>query len=108
MSNFFDRVGEFQKQHRQQKATFFYNRMLEFYCRKNMGARNGVVEPARQTWNRFLGSFKGLQIRAQIPQSKAGAGSASKSKFRGCGGLKWSHGETWTLPMEAWRLKIET
>jgi hypothetical protein len=35
------------------------------YVAWRAGTRNSVVVPARQAGNRFLGSFKGLQIRAQ-------------------------------------------
>jgi hypothetical protein len=40
-------------------------------------------------------------------KSKAGSGTTLKSKFRSCGGSKWSHGGLWTLTMEAWRLQLE-
>jgi hypothetical protein len=35
------------------------------YVACRAGATNRAVVPARQVWNRFLGSLKGLQIRAQ-------------------------------------------
>jgi hypothetical protein len=35
------------------------------------------------------------------PDSKAGSGSASKSKFRSFGGSKLNYGGPWTLAMEA-------
>jgi hypothetical protein len=35
------------------------------YVAWGAGTTNRVVVPARQAVNRFLGSFKGLQIRAQ-------------------------------------------
>ncbi len=90
------------------KQRFFYNRVLEFKNKlsglgtglSNLAARLGI-----DSWAPSKVYKCGLR---SAPQSKAGAGSASKSKFRSCGGLKWSSGETWTLPMEVWRLKIET
>ncbi len=35
------------------------------YVAWRAGTTNRVVVPARQAWNRFRGSLKGLQIRAQ-------------------------------------------
>jgi hypothetical protein len=37
------------------------------YVAWRAGTTNRVVVLARQAGNRFLGSFKGLQIRAQVP-----------------------------------------
>jgi len=39
------------------------------YVAWRSGTKNRVVVPARQTGNRFLGSLKGLQIRALIRES---------------------------------------
>jgi hypothetical protein len=38
--------------------------MPQAYVAWRAGNTNWVVVPARQGWNRFLGSLKGLQIRA--------------------------------------------
>ncbi len=42
----------------------------------------------------------------EATKSKAGSGSASKSKFRSFGCSQWSYGGTRTLTMESWSLKI--
>jgi hypothetical protein len=36
------------------------------YVAWRAGTSNAVVVPAHQAWNRFLGSFEGLQIRVQV------------------------------------------
>jgi hypothetical protein len=40
----------------------------QLYVTWRAGTTNMVVAPARQAWNRFLGSLKGLQIQAQATQ----------------------------------------
>jgi hypothetical protein len=48
--------------------------MLRAYVAWQAGTTNRVVVPARQAGNRFLGSLKGLQIRAQHPADPWGGG----------------------------------
>ncbi len=49
------------------------------YAALRAGTTNSVVAPARQTGIRFLGSLKGLQIRAQVRQSRGGEAAANLS-----------------------------
>jgi hypothetical protein len=40
--------------------------ILPAYITWRDGTSNRVVVPARKAWNRFLGSLKGLQVRALL------------------------------------------
>ncbi len=48
--------------------------------------------------------FKAGSRSAVALEWKAGSGFALKSKFRSFRGSKWSHGGSWMLKMEAWRV----
>ncbi len=71
--------------------------------------RKGIRNETKAGWaNIALTSY--YSIADPDPHGSAlfcEAGYGSKSKIRSCGGSKWSHGESWTLVMEAWWLKME-